>query len=236
MVAPSLSPKLLAALDAFRAGGVSPTDEEIVWLAMLRNKCDKVSDGSIPWVMGAPVSYGGVDWYSLHRLAESWWLRSFKLLAGNQRDQVLVYIFAHAHSKPGDTTLRGLMGSQQISEAVNAWADDLAIHDDQLDELCDRLGVLDGNSENIPDPAAKPEESSDCVDAPQTFAGIMCKAFPGVSPEYWLTGIAANDARIMLCDASSENFAESAQRTEAIQNFLKAVKWVWLNHNGNEDI
>tara|TARA_R110000782_G_scaffold56746_1_gene118852 strand:+ start:1759 stop:2457 length:699 start_codon:yes stop_codon:yes gene_type:complete len=232
MVAPSLSPKLTSALEAFRAGGVSPTDEEIVWLASLRQKCDKESDGSVPWVMGAPVSYGGVDWYSLHRLAESWWLRSFKLLAGNQRDQVLVYIFAHAHSKPGDTTLRGLMGSQQISETVNAWAYDLAIHDDQLDELCDRLSVLDGNDENIPDPAAKPEESSDCVDGQQTFAGIMCKAFPGVSPEYWLTGIAANDARDMLCDVANDNFATSSERTDAIKNFLKAVKWIWVNHNG----
>ena len=234
MVAPSLSPKLTSALEAFRAGGVSPTDEEIVWLASLRQKCDKESDGSIPWVMGAPVSYGGVDWYSLHRLAESWWLRSFKLLAGNQRDQVLVYIFAHAHSKPGDTTLRGLMGSQQISEAVNKWADDLAIHDAQLDELCDRLSTLDGNTADVPDPDAKPQESSDVVDEAQTFAGIMCKAFPGVSPDYWLTEISANDARTMLCDVAAENFAESSQRTEAIKNFLKAVKWVWLNHNGNE--
>ena len=60
----------------------------------------------------------------------------------------------------------------------------------------------------------------------------MCKAFPGVSPEYWLTGISANDARDMLLDVADENFATSTDRTEAIKNFLKAIKWIWVKHNG----
>lgn len=234
MVAPSLSPKLLSVLKAFRAGGVSPTDEEIVWLAMLRNKCDKVSDGSVTWVVGAPLSFCGVDWYSLHKLAETWWLRAFALLDGNDSDQVLVYIFAHAHSKPGDVTLRGLMDAESIKSAVREWADNLPIHEEQLDELCDRLTELDGGVDNVPEPSdnGKKKETVQLVDDSCRFSATMCKAFPGVSPEYWLTGIAANDARDMLCDVADDNFATSSERTDAIKNFLKAVKWIWVNHNG----
>ena len=235
MVAPSLSPKLLSALDAFRAGGVTPTDAEIVWLASLRRKCDKPTDGSVPWVVGAPLSFCGIDWYSLHKLAEGWWLRAFALMDGNPDDQVAVFMFSHAHSKPGDVTLRGIMSAESIRVAVREWSNALPIHEDQLDNLCDRLRELDGDFEHVTDPADKDkpkEDSPSLVDESGRFAAIMCKAFPGVSPDYWLTGIAASDARDMLSDVSGDDFATSMERTEAIKNFLKAVKWIWVNHNG----
>lgn len=234
MVAPSLSPKLTSALEAFRAGGVSLTDEEIVWLASLRQKCDKESDGSVPWVVGAPLSFCGVEWYSLHKLAETWWLRAFSLLAGNDSDQVAVFMFAHAHSKPGDDTLRGLMDVGSIKDAVRVWSDKLPIHEAQLNELCDRLTELDGGVDTVPDPEDrdKDKDPAPLVDDSCQFSATMCKAFPGVSPEYWLTGISANDARDMLLDVADENFATSTDRTEAIKNFLKAIKWIWVKHNG----
>ena len=233
MDAPPISPKLSIALEAFRADGISPTDEEIIWLASLRHKCDRMTDGSVPWMIGAPLSFCGIDFYSLHRLAESWWLRCFHLLDGNPRDQVLVYIFAHVHSKPGDITLRGLMNVDIIRDVINDWANDQAMHDEQIDKLCERLSEMDGNAESIPDPDDAYDKSVDSdgyQDHSISFVSIMCKAFPGISPEFWLSEITVKDARKMLADGCSENFADSEERTEAIRNFLKAVKWVWHNH------
>ncbi len=80
---PELAPKLAEVLMIFRESDVCPTDEEIVWLAELRRPCGHPSDGSVPWVMGAPLSFSGVKWYPMHRLAESWFVRSMAILAGD---------------------------------------------------------------------------------------------------------------------------------------------------------
>jgi len=233
MEAPAIHPRLRAALDAFRAAGVTPTDEEIAWLVTLRHACDNPSDGSLGWLMGAPLQFGGADWYPMHRLAECWFLRANKLLGGNQRDQVDAYLFAHAHSEPGDVTLRWLSDAATMRDAVRKWSEGLAIPDAALDGLVDRLRVLDGDADSVPDADAPPaHEDATTPDNGARFAAMMCKAFPGASPEFWLTGVAASDARDMLSGVSDEGFAESHERTEAIKNFLKAVKWIWVNHNG----
>ena len=231
MEAPGIHPKLTAALEAFRAAGVQPTDNEIIWLAQLRLKCDRPSDGSLPWIIGAPFKFAGVDFWPLHRLGESWFLRSFELLKGSLRDQVFVFLYAHAHSGKGDVSLRDLTDGDTIRQTLTTWSDALPIHDDELDQLCDRLRELDGDGDAVPDPGARKTEENDAPrDESAKFAAIMCKAFPGPTPDYWLTEIAASDARAMLAGVGSEDFAESSERTEAIKNFLKAIKWVWFNH------
>ena len=231
--APELPPKLAATLDAFESEGIQPTAKEIVALADLRRKCDGKNDGSVPWIMGAPLDYAGVTWWPLHRLAESWWLRANELLAGNIEDQVYVYLYAHAFSAAGDRSLRMLTGTDSIRQAVRAWYNDLALHEDQVIELTNRLRELDGDTDNVPDPDAKPVIISEPrTDDGTGFVATMCKAFPGVSPEYWNTEIAAKDARSML-DVASEggDFATSSDRSEAIGNYLKAVKWIRKAHN-----
>ena len=232
MDAPALHPKLSATLDAFRAGGVLLSDEEIVWLAALRRPCDHPSDGLLPWPVGAPLKYAGVDWYPMHRLAESWMIRSFKLLESTPSDQVYAFMFAHAHSKPGDTTLRELVSTDAMREAVRAWSDSLALHDDQLNTLCDKLRELDGSEDTIPDPDKKADEAKDTPDNSAQFVAMMCRAFPGCTPEYWMVGISAKDARNMITSDSAPDFVDSFDRTEAIRNYLKAVRWIWINHNG----
>ena len=232
MQAPGIHPKLTAALDAFKAAGIRPTDEKIIWLGQLRQKCDRPSDGSMTWPMGAPLMAAGVAWYQMHRVAEIWFDRTFRAFHGVQRLQVLAFMFAHAHSRPGDLTVNDLMGAEDAKKAVTAWGDTLAIHDSHLAALCDRLTGLDGDKESIPDPDEKNDPEPPQQESAATFAALMCKAFPGASPDFWLSGIGAGDALAMLAGVGSDDFAESFERTEAIRNFLKAVKWIWENHNG----
>jgi hypothetical protein len=232
MEAPGIHPKLKAALEAFRAAGVQPSDEEIIWLAQLRQKCDRPSDGSLAWPMGAPLKAAGENWWQMHRSAEIWFDRAFKAFEGSQRGQVLAFMFAHAHSAPGDKTVLDLMAAPDARAAVTAWGDRLALHDNGFDALCDRLAALDGDGDSVPDPAKKDDDSGAQQDTVATWAAMMCKAFPGARPDYWLTEIGASDARAMLAGVGSEDFAESFERTEAIRNFLKAIKWIWKNHNG----
>ena len=93
--------------------------------------------------------------------------------------------------------------------------------------LVDRLRALDGDTDILPDPDRKADDATPEQNPAATFAAMMCKAFPGVSPEYWLTEINAGDARAMLAGVGDEGFATSDARTEAIGNYLKAIKWIW---------
>ena len=229
---PDLAPQLQATLDAFDVEGIQPTPAEIVWLSRLRLKCDRRSDGSVPWIIGAPLPYGGELFYPLHRLAESWFVRSNELLSEVKDDQIKVYLYAHAKSAPGDVSLRSLMLAEDIRAAIRIWFDGLAIHENQISELCDRLRELDGETESVSDPYAKPkwQEPSQPDNMPE-FVSMMCSAFPGVTPEYWLTEISSEASRKMFAGATHDGpWATHPERTAAIENYLRAVKWVWKNH------
>jgi hypothetical protein len=233
---PSLAPRLAVALKALRDGGVEPTDAEIVWLGKLRHKADNPCDGSVPWVMGAPVEYGGMRWYPMHRLAESWFLRAFKLLDGNDVLQIAAFLFAHAYSGAGDKTVREYMTDEAIREKLDEWRNDLPVHDDQVAALCDTLRDLDGQQDSVPDVRDDSEDGEE-VEAVNTAHSIasFCKAFPGVSPEFWLTDISSADSMQMLSAVGSDGgWAESPIRREAVANWLRAVKWVWRNHQDGE--
>jgi len=231
MQAPSLHPRLQDTLDAFEASGVTLSAAEVCWLYSLRQPCDHPTDGSVPWVMGAPFEYAGVEWYPWHRLAATWFLRYFKLLDGEDHAQITLYLYAHAHSAPGDKSLRDLYGVERVRSVVSEWYDSLPLHDDQMEPLCNRLRELDGESDSIPDTDKRAKaETEPHADNGARFAAVMCKAFPGSTPEYWLTEISAGDARAMLDDMTSEGFATSENRREAIANYLKAVKWLWRKY------
>lgn len=233
MDAPGLHPKLRRTLEAFDADGIEITPDQFAWLVTLRNKCDDPSAGAPALVVGSPLSVSGVDFYPMHRLADLWWLRINAAFEGRQGAQIFAFLFAHVRSAPGDTTLRGLMAPHAAMEAVEMWASDVPIHDSELTRICDIVASLDGDDESIPDPSA-PEQEDDVVpqDSGARFAAIMCGAFPGCSPEFWLTGISSRDAIDMLDEGNGESFATGSHRTTAIANYLKAVKHVRASHHG----
>ena len=229
---PELAPRVAEVLDALSASGITPTAAEIVWLAKLREPCDRPTGGGIPPLSGAPLQYGGVTFWPMHRLAETWFLRAYKLLDGVNADQVAAFLYAHAHSAPGDASLRMVVTLDAIRTALREWMDGVAIHNEELPEICDELRRINRQRDTVPDVDQRPTDDDDSIgDVPQ-FVAAMCKVFPGVSPDYWMTGIAGCDARDMMQSAVSGgcNFATSADRTEAQRNFLRAVKWVWRNH------
>ena len=230
---PDLAPKLADALQVFRDSGIEPTAAEIVWLADLRRACDRPHDGSVPWVMGSPVEYGGVKFYPLHRLAESWFVRSMAI-AGDDELKGAIYLFAHAHSGVGDVTVRDLSTMADLERVVRPWFEALPIHEEQAEALCEVLARIDGGGENVPDPDKADEQAPDHEQASMTqFVSLAMRAFPGVAPSFWLTDMPSAAVREMMCDVSSDGsgWAVSAQRTQAITNWLRAVKWVWRNHS-----
>jgi len=231
---PPLPPKLQETLDALRAAGIEPTAEELVGLAVLRQPCDSPRDGSISWVIGAPITFGGVDWYPMHRLAESWWMRAHRLLDGNDLLQMAAFLYAHAKSAPGDVSIRDHMTLADIETELAGWLNSLACHDEAMGSLCERLRLLDGNTDEIvPDLKKETDDKKEeTVDHVEIFLVAMQRAFPGVPPSFWMTELPANEERKMLAQVSADglSFAESPGRRSAIANYLRAVKWVWLNH------
>jgi len=231
---PDLHPRLVETLDAFDADGITLSASEIVWLADLRKPCDRTTDGSIPWAMGSPLRYGGETFWPLHELADNWFRRAYKLLHSDGVLDIACYLFAHTRSAPGDVSLRMLTSVDEMREAVSEWYTQAAIHAGQLNVLCEAMHTLDGtDGGDVEDPDAKPALVDAKPDNGSKFAAMMCKAFPGVSPEYWLSEISKTDALAML-DAVSESgpFATSRERTEAISNYLRAVKTLWRIHSG----
>ena len=152
------------------------------------------------------------------------------LLEGNDLLQVFAFLYAHAKSRVGDSFLRDLTNVERVRDVLCKWTDELPLHNAQLAALCDKLRELFSDADSVPDPSKKATTQHEGENLPQ-FIACMCKAFPGVSPEFWLTGISAQDARKMLNSASeSGSFAESEVRRSAIADYLRAVKWVRYNH------
>jgi len=224
---PEIAPHLAATLAALRADGIEPSDAEVVWLARLRWACDHPEDGSIPWIMGAAVSYAGEQFWPLHHLAEVWWMRAHKLLAGHETARLAAYLFAHVRSAVGDVSLRGITTRPDIERVAVEWWDAQAIHEQQIDPLMARLMEIDGDSKQVvPDPRGTVEEADTHSDG-TSFVAIMSKAFPGMSAEYWMAGISASAARAMLIQqASNSVWANSAAFHLAVGSYLNAVKWI----------
>ena len=233
-VVPDLSPRLQDTLAAFAASGVVLSPAEIVWLAELRRPCDKPSDGSIPWVMGAPIRDSGETFWPLHELASNWFSRAYKIVSWSDVGGIACYLFAHTRSAPGDKSLRLLSGSEEIRTTVLDWYEQSGIHQGQLAVLSGALNRLNGVDNDVPNPDATPtQDDSAPVDNSARFAAAMCHAFPGSTPEYWLTEIPSTVAVKMLAEASgSGQFATSPERTRAISNYLTAVKTLWRMHSG----
>ena len=227
--APDLHPKLADALDALRADGICPTDAEIVELARLRRICDNPEDGQSPWIMGAALCRYGETFYPWHRMAELWFLRMWASFDGDKESRINAYLYAHAKSAPGDASVSRLMDVEPARKSISAWRDSLPLHDSSVMELIAELQMLDGCTSFVPEPGVT-DKPVPIREGSATWAARMCKAFPGVPPDYWMTGISERDAQDMLAGITGGDWATSERRTAAIGNFLKAIRWIRINH------
>ena len=226
---PQLSPYVEATLAALRADGIQPTDAEIGWLIKLRERCDRTRVDDVP--PGWPITAGGVTFWPRHRLATTWWLAAHKALAGRSHLQVMAFLYAHAKSRPGDVSVRDMAGDP--AAVLGAWGDGLALTDDAIRDLCDRLRELDGVGDSVP--PIKPKD-----DVPQSgeaaFLAGMAKIFPGTPVEYWRSGISEREACELAAAATSRgDWADSAERSNAITNYMRAIAWIRARHHGNCD-
>jgi hypothetical protein len=230
---PPLAGQVQLTLDALAADGITPTPAQIAWLVALRKPCDAVNERGLPPMYGAPVELCGQLWYPLHALAEQWFRRAWVMAGDGDSDapwRTWVYLFAHIYSAPGDRTLATLQSEETIRATVGEWRAGLPLHDETEPELVRFLRRLDGYDTDVPDPDAK--ESTERAPA-GSLDGVssLCKAFPGTTPDYWMTGISGRDIDdLMRTRQTAEDWAKSPERTEAIKRYLNAVKWIRYNH------
>lgn len=223
-IVPALRPRLAETLEALRAEGILPTDAEVVWLAQLRERCDapRVDDGTM---LGAPLDVAGETWWPLHMLAEDWFWHAYQELGERGDWRTWAYLFAHTRSAPGDKSLLLVMGPVATMAAVGSWRRRCALHREVEGSLVGLLRELDGYVETVVDPDRVKEE---IAPRPKPMAGVaaLCRMFPGTNPDYWRAGISARETDALL---SSEKSAET-DRTQAIRNYLTAVRVVRRNH------
>jgi hypothetical protein len=226
---PPLSPYVAATLEALRADGIEPTDAEIAWLATLRVGCDTQDDSGVQWLLGAPVKYGGEVFWPMHMLAEAWFLAMHNWLQSRRSrdvDYAAVFLFAHAKSATGDKALREPLDREEWLSVARKWLDNAAIHDGQVGELCKALRALHGGGSTVPEPDESRRKDAGPV-TPHAGIAILCKTFPGTTPDYWLTDCAAEDARAYAAAVNADaSFATSRKRKAAIEDYLRAVRWI----------
>jgi hypothetical protein len=112
--------------------------------------------------------------------------------------------------------------------AVGEWRLSIALHEDIEPELVRFLRVRDGIDAGVPSPtdAAPDPEQAGPVDG----VTAMCKAFPGTTPDYWMTGISERDIDELCKRLDRGNWATCDTRKHAIDSYLNAVKWIRKAH------
>jgi len=228
---PQLAPQVQATIEALRADGIEPTPAEVVWLARLREPCDKVrADGDLPPLFNAPVVLAGVRFWPLHPLAGMWFRRAWALVGDEGSWRTWAYMFAHIYSAPGDWTLQTMTEREAILTAVGEWRGNAPIHEEHDADIVAFLRLFDGYEDSVPDPAEKPKPHQAASSAPGVSG--LCKRFPGTTPDYWIAGISEKEIDELMRQGDAGDFATSAARDAAIKRYLTAVKWVRLAHTG----
>ena len=240
MDAPAITERLTDALAALRAAGAPPTDAQIVWLGKLAERVQHPDIGYVAWVAGAPIESGGAVFWPMTLLAEAWYFRWYPEF----RDDELVlalYAYAHIKSGPGNRELLRLTADRQtVREALRQWSDSCALPELQLVEVCERLQAVNAGESTIPNPDKASEDKPEHYDHREHLA-LLCKAFPGSAPDYWLCGVSKTVTDGMLRAIESAERAPGAApdpddpRMRAIHNFRQAVKWVLHNHEAATD-
>jgi len=223
-VVPPLSPYVARTLEALRADGIQPTDAEIAWLVLLRTDCDKPCVDGIGPQLGASLTVLGETWWPLHERATSWMLRAGALCPELRTD---CFLFAHIYSAPGDRRLDLWQGPEAIRAEVSAWRLALPLHEENTGELVRLLRVLDGDATaaNVPR-----EHTPATPYADLGGIGMLCRLFPGTTPEYWRSGISRAEIDGLLARQETGPWATAQRRSDAIGDYLRAVKLIRCNH------
>lgn len=224
---PQLSPHVAQTLDALRADGVFPTDAEIAWLVLLRLPCDCPEFGAMRPLLGAPVQVAGETFWPLHARARRWFLHAWEVC--DEKLSTAIYLYAHSRSAPGDRSLELEQTASGIERVVTEWRSALPLHDEHEDELIAQLRKLDGHTDAVVDPTAKPAEAED-AQSELGWVAAMCKMFPSTTPEYWQSGISEAEISELLSVTDGKPWATCRRRNESVANYLRAVKWVRFNH------
>jgi hypothetical protein len=111
---------------------------------------------------------------------------------------------------------------------VAEWVSAFPGHEENFPELVALLRLLNRDDDAVASlTPRKPQAQNE-------MGGItmLCKMFSGTTPEYWQSGIsqAEIDALVQCQDTHGGQWATSAMRSDAIENYLRAVKWIRKAH------
>lgn len=245
MHAPALHPKVSKTLGKLQEIGIAPTPAEVVWLAQLATAFDATGPrvsrgGNSP----EPVTLADLTLYPLTLLGDTWLARWFCRFDGWPARQTAIFLLAHLHSEPGDTTLRNYTDYEKLADLADNWLPSLPITQEQLDtavEVLSRPFVSDTSAPMVPpEKAAAATEEADPGDP--DGAGMMARILStfGGDADYWETRRpvayiaamfeihAADTADTTTAAGEAPDLASPA--TKAAHNYLTAVKWIIYNH------
>ena len=229
---PRLAPRVRRAIDALTADGITLSADEVAWLADLDRRATDPGAPASMAMPGCPVAIGGEQFWPWHARACSWYVRAYDLCP-DMADAALLY--SHVRSAPGDRSLDLLQSEADIRAALGQWRAACAIHDENIPAACALVRALDGDCGSV---IPAPDERRD--DRPPgthlSWAADLCETFPGTSPDYWMSGISIAEVRAMLDARSSQTWATSQRRTEALIDCMRAVKWLrWSRDEAEGD-
>lgn len=224
-----IHPQLKKVLKIFDRAGIKLEAEEIINLYLLRCACENTCSPSpmhsiIPPIPGAPFTFCGVDFFPLHMLAETWLSHMWEIFSGNAIMQIAIYIYAHAHSAPGEKKLLELCEKEKAESVIIEWFRNLPLHEYHVVFLCQKLRELDGYQKQTNNEGKREENSKPAIE-PIMFVAMMMREFPGTTLDFWLNGVSVKDAIAMMRQKNENtNWALSEERAENIEKFLAYIK------------
>ena len=230
--APAIHPWAARDLAKLRESGIKPTDDDVVWLASLAALAHR-APGRDPYIdTTSPLLFCGGKYWPMTIRAQHWFVRWYGAFEGYPRVRVGVYLFAHAHSRPGDKTLHELGDMAAVEAAVADWMSGLSIREDQLPDLQAALAAMAPSDDTVDPPketTGQPEEETIPTSLEERVASL-CAAFEGTTPGYWMDEIGAVQAEeLVAAKVAAENggvWANSPLRTRRIASYKNAVKHV----------
>ena len=223
--APAIRKRLNDVLNALDIEGVKLSRCELVWISELAYKADVPVECGIPYMAGACFEYGDEYYYPMHRLAMHWFSRWYSMI-DDENTKALMLGFAHIKSEIGDKSLMKINSLNAVKSAVDKWGETLAIPDNQIAGLYDKLEKIDGFASEVEIPNAKKKDQG----AVNMYEDItaLCQAFPSTTPEYWRSGISFAESSQIL-DAlklNNGNQSRTEIKHQGIFAFKCAVKWI----------
>jgi hypothetical protein len=231
MQAPALHAWVRDDLARLAKVGIVPTLAEVVWLAELAKAAHTPPGREVLRSVSAPLQFCGSIFYPFHLRAQYWFAEWREVFDGNQLLQDGIYLFAHVHSKPGDTMLLDLATADSVADAVKAWMKTQEFAESDLATLINSIYRMDHEEETIPSPDKKPNGEPQSYVTMEERVASLCDIFPSSTPQFWTSEISAVEAERLAAAMISETgengaWATSALRTRRVANYMNAVKWI----------